>query len=227
MPLQLRIDTHPEPAEQNCTEGILREIFKHLTPQQQDMVQWGLYLPQRAKATYLIPLNKIDLSRSDYAIATIEPTVGINKARVKHPCFIPIQFAKHIIESAKAANLNCPFPTYVWQWKQITKFAKDEYHVKLQSKTLRNFFESIASKTTLPPAIAAFVMGDKTKLNATGHLPLIYNASLRFWDELAQEYTLSGITAKLDLFNTNPIESELERLKRENAELKARLASHS
>ncbi len=41
-PLKCRVYNHFEPSEQNCTEGIFREIYKHLTPEQQDMIQWNL-----------------------------------------------------------------------------------------------------------------------------------------------------------------------------------------
>lgn len=34
--------------------------------------------------------------------------------------------------------------------------------------------------SSLSPAIATFIMGDKTKLNATGHMPLFYSTRLRF-----------------------------------------------
>jgi hypothetical protein len=228
-PLKTRVNTHgAEPAEINCTMGILREIYTQLKPEQQDMIQWGLYVPQRAKAAYRVPLELIDLRRSDYAIVTIEPTVGINKARVKHPCFPPVDFARRIVNQAKAAGRTSPFPNHESLWKPITAFALTEYHITLNSKTLRNMYEREAYESKLNPAIAAFTMGDKTKLNATGHLPLIYNPALRekYWEEMATEITNSGIIQRLTLDKSSTQhQSEIHQLKRQITDLQSKLSA--
>jgi hypothetical protein len=85
--LQLRVNNHFAPAEENCTLGIFREIFSKLTDEQKAMVQWGVFIPERATAAYRIPLNEIDLSRTDYAIIRIKahPTDYNNKSKVEHP----------------------------------------------------------------------------------------------------------------------------------------------
>jgi hypothetical protein len=60
-PLNLRVNTHFPPAEENCSEGTFREIFYHLMEEQKAIVQWGLCFPERATACYQIPLDDIDL----------------------------------------------------------------------------------------------------------------------------------------------------------------------
>jgi len=54
-PLNVRINTHFEPAEENCTEGIFQEIYSKLTEEQRLMIQWALFLPERATAAYRVP----------------------------------------------------------------------------------------------------------------------------------------------------------------------------
>jgi hypothetical protein len=170
-PLNIRVHNHFPPAEENCTEGIFREIFNQLTEEQRDMIQWGLYVPQRAKAAYRIPFDRIEETRSDYAIAWIEPEVGINKSRVKHPALIPIDFYKRIKRNAIASNRTSPFPNHETLWSKVSTFAKQEYKVRLVSNYLRKFFEDKAEDSQLAPSVSAFLMGDKTKLAQTGHLP--------------------------------------------------------
>ena len=148
-PLNVRINTHFPLAEENCSLGIFREIFSRLDPQQQDCIQWGLYVPERARAAYRVPFEDIDLSRSDFAIVKIRGSLpnsnGVrSKMRVDHICLPPIDFAKHVITSAKAANNNCPFPSHESIWTQITTFAKREFGVKLRSNYTRKYFEAMA-----------------------------------------------------------------------------------
>jgi hypothetical protein len=205
-PLNLRINTHFAPAEENCTKGIFTAIYQQLNQEQQDMIQWGLYVPERAKAAYRVPFPDIDLTRNDYAIVAIagsRPNAnGIrSKMRVDHPCLVPIDFAKRVIANAKAAGSNCPFPSHEWLWAQVSKFARDEFKVKLRSNYTRKLFESAAQHSKLLPSIAAFIMGDKTKLAATGHLPLIYNPELRPMEreQFIQDYKNSGIDKLLNI----------------------------
>jgi predicted nucleotidyltransferase len=44
-------------------------------------------------------------------------------------------------------------------------------------------------------------MGDKTRLNMTGHLPQFYDIGLRFIEELVRAYKESGIEHKLRLIS--------------------------
>jgi hypothetical protein len=220
-PLNIRVNNHFAPTEENCTEGIFREIFAHLTEEQRDMIQWGLYVPQRAKAAYRIPFDRIEETRSDYAIAWIEPEVGINKSRVRHPALIPIYFYERIKRNALAANRTSPFPNHETLWSKITTFAKQEYKVRLVSNYLRKFFEDKAKDSQLAPSVSAFLMGDKTKLAQTGHLPLFYNNKLKFIEKIVQAYKESGLEHLLNV--TDPPSnktSEVERLKAEIERLK-------
>lgn len=202
-PLNLRVYNHFAPAEENCSEGTFREIFTRLTPEQQAIIQWGLYVPQRAQAAYHVPLSDIDLSRNDFAIVSIRAHSEAyrNKAKVSHPCLVPINFARTVIRAATQAERTCPFPNYRSEWKKITAFAKQEFNVRLVSNYTRKLFESKADQSRLRPSIAAFLMGDKTKLSATGHLPEFYNAILRPMERerLIQEFTESGLPDLLTL----------------------------
>ncbi len=205
--LEVRINTHFTPPEENCTKGIFLEIYKHLTPEQQEMIQWGLHVPERAKAAYRVPLTDIDLSRNDFAIVKIAGAIPNannirSKMRVDHPCLPPIALAKRIVASANAAGRNCPFPNHEWQWSQISHFAQREYHVRLKSNYTRKLFESAAKHSTLMPSLAAFIMGDKTKLAETGHLPLIYDPELRPMEreQFIADYAKSGIAHLIDEF---------------------------
>jgi hypothetical protein len=194
-PLSLRISTHFPPAAENCTPGLFREIFSKLTDEQRAMIQWGLFNPERATAAYRTPLNDIDLSRTDYAVIKVRAhsTDYNNKSKVEHPAFIPMWFAKPIIEQARKQGRRYPFPDHQQEWKKVTAFAKQEYGVRLVSNYTRKYFEYVAAESTLKPAYAAFLMGDKTKLAQTGHLPQFYNIGLRFQEELIRAYKESGI----------------------------------
>lgn len=219
-PLNIRVHNHFPPAEENCTEGIFREIFSKLTEEQKDMIQWGLYVPQRAKAAYRIPFDRIEETRSDYAIAWIEAEVGINKSRVRHPAFIPIDFHRRIKQNALAAGRTNPFPNHETQWAKVSAFAKQEYKVRLVSNYLRKFFEDKAEDARLAPSVAAFLMGDKTKLAQTGHLPLFYNNKLKFVEKLIEAYKESGLEHLLNVLDPPAAQTgEVEQLRAEIAKL--------
>lgn len=226
--LDLRVNTHFEPAIENCKFPIFLEIYEGLTEEQKDMVQWGTYYPERATATYKIPFS--DFTKSEkYAIAWVQPHHKdySNKSKVRHPAILPFAFFEKVEARAKAAGRTCPFPNYRAEWKKITKFAKDEYKVRLVANHTRKVFEKLAGRARLNPAAAAFLMGDKTKLNQTGHLPLIYNPDLRELDEIIQLCERSNLFQYLDLKNKGePItDNEITILKARVRELEASLAA--
>jgi len=227
--LDVRINNHFTPSAENCAIETFREIYSHLTPYQQDMVQWGVYVPERAKAASRTPFADIDLSRSDYAVVHMHGSapsaLGIRtKARVDHPAFVPIDFARKLVTRAQAAGRRCPFPDHQSEWKKITTFARKEYSVLLQSKYCRKFFEDMAEETSLPPSIAAFIMGDKTKLAQTGHLPQHYNLKIRFIENMISRYKLSGLDSLLWLGRPQQTSlTEIDKLREENARFKAAL----
>lgn len=181
--LDLRIDNHFDSPDETCTEGIFQEIYKHLTPYQQAMIQWQQYAPERANAIYKVALPNIDLSRHDYALIHIEKRNS--KVRYKHIELIPIDFAKPIVERATASRRKTPFPDHASQWKKITAFAKREYNVKLTSQYLRKRFHGIAERTAMTENLWISLIGERPK---KGHLPDVY--SPKFIDDLAQEYAL-------------------------------------
>lgn len=211
-PLQLRVNTHFPPAEENCSEGTFLEIYHAQDQETKDMIQWQQYVPERATASYLVPFEDIDLSRKDYAIIWIQAIRS--KSRTKHPCFVPIQFAKKVIESAKSSGRNCPFPNYASLWKKVSTFAREEYKVKLISHYIRKRYVDIADSTTIPKSQAAFLMGDKTKIAKEGiHLDLIYGRGLRFIEELIKNYTDSGLADALTIDKpTTPQRTNTDKL---------------
>ena len=68
-------------------------------------------------------------------------------------------------------------------------------------------------------------MGDKAKLNQTGHLPLIYDPDLRELGELVQLYEDANLSAYLNLANKgNPdTTNDVVALKARIRELEAKL----
>ncbi len=203
--LDARISNHFTPPAENCSIGTFREIFTHLTPYQQDMVQWGAYVPERARTAYEVPFSDIDLSRSDFAIVQLHGTTASEmnlrtKARVDHPAFPPIEFARNCVVRAQAAGYPCLFPNHSSEWKKITRFAHDEYGVNLNARYLRKFFEDTAEETSIPVSVAAFIMGDKGKLASSGHLPEHYNLKIRFMEAMISKYKESRLPDLLWLF---------------------------
>jgi hypothetical protein len=199
-PLQVKISAHFPPAEENCSEGIFLEIYKRLDQETKDMIQWGQYVPERAKAAYRVSFDDIDLSRSDYAVVWIQATRS--KTRAKHPCFVPIEFAKRIISNSKASGRKSPFPNHESLWKKVSQFAREEYKVRLVSNYLRKRYVDIAEQTTMPKSQAAFIMDDKIKIAKDGiHMDLVYGRGLRFVVELITNYKNASLAPKLTITN--------------------------
>jgi hypothetical protein len=145
-----------------------------------------------------------------------------------HICLMPLTFAKKVIETARKAGRNVPFPNYESQWKKIRKFAEAEYHVYLHSHYLRKRFQTIAESTLMPANHYALLMGDIPK---EGHIPTTYSLSTQyqvFLSKLIQEYD-SFLVRDLTLNNkyqpnTNSISSNISELKTENENLRKLLA---
>ncbi len=218
--LDLRVNTHFEPAVENCKFETFLDIRDHCTNEQKDMMQWGTYYPERATATYCIPLSAFTKGKK-YAIGFTEahhPDYR-NKSKVRHPIIIPIAFFEEVERKARAAGRAAPFPNYHDEWRKIAAFAKSEYKVRLVSNYTRKLYERMAARAKLNPAIAAFMMGDKTKLQATGHLPLVYNSDLRDVEEITHQCEESGVLDYLDLSNKGEprldtrLKDALERIK--------------
>jgi hypothetical protein len=199
-PLQVRINTHYPPVEENCLEETFLQIYGEISSEHKDMIQWGQYVVERANAAYRVLFKDIDLSGNDYAVVWIREENS--KVSVKHPCFVPIQLAKRIIANAKAAGRICPFPNHQSQWKSISKIAKEKYNVRLVSNYLRKRFCEIADDTNIKKSTAAFILGDDTKLRyETIHLARSYQIGLRpkWIDKLIAEFHNSGLARALCL----------------------------
>lgn len=152
------------------------------------------------------------------------------KARVDHPAFPPIEFARKCLARAQAAGYPCLFPNHSSEWKKIHDFALAEYGVNLNARYLRKFFEDTAEDTSIPVSVAAFIMGDKGKLARSGHLPEHYNLKIRFMDAMIAKYKESNLPDLLWLFprhaSTEPEspDERIHRLERELATLKKQLS---
>ncbi|MHB1909071.1 MAG: hypothetical protein ACYCQJ_09425 [Nitrososphaerales archaeon] len=100
----------------------------------------------------------------------------------------------------------------------MSDFAKEEFHVRLVSNYLRKRYEDIAHDTTIPKSIAAFLMGDKTKIAQEGiHLDLFYGRNLRFNEKLIEYFHNSGLAEALNIENPKIPQSNINEI----AELKA------
>lgn len=95
------------------------------------------------------------------------------------------------------------------------------------SNYTRKFFEDKAEDSKLAPSVSAFLMGDKTKLAQTGHMPLFYNNKLKFVERMAQEYKQSGLENLLDLHNSHKQADETEQLKIEIERLRQLLTERA
>jgi hypothetical protein len=85
-PLQLRINTHYPPVEENCLEETFLQIYSEISSEHKDMIQWGQYVVERANVAYRVLFKDIDLSGNDYAVVWIREENS--KVSVKHPCEI-------------------------------------------------------------------------------------------------------------------------------------------
>ena len=147
----------------------------------QDLIQWGVYYPERSSACWRITFSEFQ-TMGNYAVAWTAPFSEYyrNKSKVKHPAMIPLQFFNKAKARAEAARRIQPFPNPKSRFKNtITPFARKEFNEKFVSNRGRKYFEEMADRAHVSPAISAFLMGDKTKLNQSGHLALIYNTTLR------------------------------------------------
>jgi len=88
-----------------------------------------------------------------------------------------------ILERSKHLNLQTPFPNYEELWKQITKYVKANYNIRLTSHYLRKRFATIASKTPMDMNQWDYLMGTK---KSKGHDASIYN--LTILDDLIKDY---------------------------------------
>ena len=227
--LNVSINNHFEPNEDDCSTETFLRVWEAMDEETQDLIQWGVYYPERATACWRIRFSEFQLV-GNYAVAwtaTFSDSYR-NKSKVKHPAIIPLGFYKKVKARAEAAGRDQPFPNHNSRFKNvITPFARREYNEKLVGNRGRKFFEEMADKTHVSPAISAFLMGDKTKMNQSGHLALIYNTALRQkgLQNMLSEY--QKVEPYLDLRNKGRPDSklaEIEELRRRVRELEEALA---
>ena len=179
--LNVSVNNHFEPYQEDCSTEKFFRVWEAMDEETQDLIQWGVYYPERSSACWRITFSEFQ-TIGNYAVAWTAPFSEHyrNKSKVKHPSIIPLQFFNKVKAKAEAAGRSQPFPNYKSRFKNsATPFAKKEFKEKLVSNRGRKFFEEMADRAHVSPAISAFLMGDKTKMNQSGHLALIYNTALR------------------------------------------------
>lgn len=179
--LNVSINNHFEPYEEDCSTETFLMVWEAMTEEIQDMIQWGVYYPERSSACWKIYFSEFQ-TVGNYAIAWVAPFSEAyrNKSKVKHPAIIPFAFFEKVRLRAEMSGRDQPFPNHKSKFKYtVTPFARQEFKEKLVSNRGRKFFEEMSDRAHVSPAISAFLMGDRTKMNQSGHLALIYNTALR------------------------------------------------
>jgi len=227
--LSVSVNNHFEPDEEDCSTETFFKVWDAMDEETQDLIQWGVYYPERSSACWNIPFSEFQ-TIGNHAVAWVAAHSEHyrNKSKVKHPAIIPLAFFNKVKSKALAAGRDQPFPNYSSAFKcKVTLFARREFREKLVSNRGRKILEEMADRARMSPAISAFLMGDKTKMNQSGHLALIYNTALRQKgiQNIVSEY--QKVETFLDLRNrgqpTVP-PNEVEELKRRILELEEALA---
>jgi len=227
--LNVSVSNHFEPTEDDCSTETFLNVWEAMDEEAQDLIQWGVYYPERASACWRIRFSEFQ-PLGNYAVAWVKAHSDDyrNKAKVKHPAIIPIAFFDKVKAKAEASGRDQPFPNYQSIFKEkVTAFTRQEFKEKFVSNRGRKFFEEMADAAHISPAIAAFLMGDKTKMNQSGHLALIYNTALRQkgLQNIITEY--QKLEPYLDLRNKGKPgtkSGEIEELRRRIRELEEALA---
>ena len=227
--LDVSISNHFEPYEEDCSTETFLRVWEAMDKETQDMVQWGVYYPERSSACWNIKFSEFQ-TVGNYAVAWVAAFSESyrNKSKVKHPAIIPLPFFIKVRTRAEAAGRDQPFPNHRSRFKNtVTPFARREFKEKLVSNRGRKFFEEMSDRAHISPAISAFLMGDKTKMNQSGHLALIYNTALRQkgLQNIITEY--QKVEPYLDLRNRGTPDmksAEVEELRRRVRELEEALA---
>jgi hypothetical protein len=230
--LNVSINNHFEPIEEDCSTETFLRVWEAMDEETQDLIQWGVYYPERPSACWKITFSEFQ-AVGNYAVAWTAAFSDYyrNKSKVKHPAIMPLAFFTKVKARAEAAGRSQPFPNHKTRFKDIvTPFARKEFNEKLVSIRGRKFFEEMADRAHVSPAISAFLMGDKTKLAQSGHLALIYNTALRQkgLQNIITEY--QKVEPYLDLRNRgtpNAESAEVQELRQRIRELDEALARKS
>jgi hypothetical protein len=226
--LDVSVNNHFEPQEEDCSTETFLRVWEAMDEEAQDLIQWGVYYPERPTACWKIRFSEFQTLGS-YAVAWVKTHSDdyYNKSKVKHPAIIPLVFFNKVKARAEAAGRDQPFPNHKSLFKlRITAFTRREFKEKFVSNRGRKFFEEMADRARISPAIAAFLMGDKTKMNQSGHLALIYNTALRQKgvQNIISEY--QKVEPFLDIRNKGrpDASSEVDELRQRIRELEEALA---
>ena len=202
-------------------EPTLRAIWNDLTPDDRDVLDLMAYGAERRRALNMLPLENVHLVEGSN-VAILDVPARLSKTGIAHPAIIPKDLAERLLDKASTNGYTVLVPNYGTIWRRITKLAINSHKVRLTSHYLRKRFETLAERipsNEMNPNHWVILMGSKPTL---GHMPEIY--SLLTDRELITEYetylmprlALSGETFK-------PKPSELDELRRDNAELKDQL----
>ena len=230
--LNVSVNNHFESNEEDCSTEAFFKVWEAMNEETQDLIQWGVYHPERPSACGKIRFFEFQ-TIGNYAVAWLAAHSECyrNKSKVKHPAIVPLAFFNEVKAKAQATGRDQPFPNYASIFKyRIIPLARQEFKEKLVSNRGPKIFEEMADKARMSPAISAFLMGDKTKMNQSGHLALIYNTVLRQKgiQNIISEY--QKVEPHLDLRNEgrpNVNSTEVEELREKIRQLEEALARKS
>jgi integrase len=217
----------PKPTKtKRISPGILKAIYESLPRDELRLIMDYLShaAERRAALCALTPIDAWEDTRN-FTIIHFDPTT--TKVNYEHISVIPRSLADAIREYARRAGrgTNAPFPNYVTLWREITKIAMQQFGTRLTANYMRKRFLSIAKLTPMPPNDWDFLAGHKQRVgNYAHHYQLEDDA------QLVEEYR-KYLAPFLSISNPKEPEdpkepfkdSELEQLRKENAELKDQL----
>jgi len=208
-------------------EPILRAIRldSALSEEHRDLLDLLAFGCERRNALANCPLENVRLvENSDFAVLDILPEN--NKEHIGHISIIPKPLAEKLLERATKNGYATLIPNYRTFCKEITGIAKKKHNVRLTAHYFRKRLETIAERIPARPFPEGMnpnhwmlLMGVTPKF---GHMPLIYSLGLE--TEIIKEYeTFLAPLLSLTGETCNPRPSELDNLRRDNADLKEQL----
>jgi hypothetical protein len=202
-------------------EPVLLSIYNALEQRDKDALELMAYGAERKTAIGHIPLANVHLVENS-KVALLDVPAALAKTGQQHPSAIRKELAERLLDEAQQFGYSCIMPNIDSRWKRISKIAKERFLTRLTSHYLRKRFETRCERIPadiVNPNHWMILMGSKPTL---GHMPDIY--SLLSDRELVSEYE-NEIIPRLELTGqeTKPRTSQLDQLRRENAELKEQL----
>jgi hypothetical protein len=203
-------------------EPLIRSVYNDPELDEDDRLLLDLFAfgMERRNALGELPLGRIRLTKDS---AILDIPAHLNKKDFAHISIIPRTLADALLGRARANGYTVLYPEYASRMARITKLAKAKHNVHLTAHYFRKRAETIAER--IPNDVMnmnhwMMLEGVKPKF---GHMPEIY--SLNLDEELVTEYE-TYLAPKLSLATTQtlkPKSSELDALRRDNAELKDQL----